>query len=103
MLTTLQTLLPLTLALVEAGTLTLNQALAALTSGPAAILGLQSGSLSVGSVADLCIFDPEQPWTLDGDTWLSEGRNTPYWGQTMKGRVTQTFLGGARVFELNAR
>lgn len=100
---TLQTLLPLTLALVEAGTLTLNQALAALTSGPAAILGLQSGSLSVGSVADFCIFDPEQPWTLDGDTWLSEGRNTPYWGQTMQGRVTQTFLEGVRVFELNAR
>jgi dihydroorotase len=99
----LQTLLPLTMALVEAGAMTLSQALAALTSGPADILGIEAGRLTAGVVADLCVFDPKQRWTVDSDTWLSAGRNTPYWRQTLKGRVTHTFLGGARVFELNAR
>jgi dihydroorotase len=99
----LQTLLPLTMTLVEAGAMTLSQALAALTSGPADILGIEAGRLTAGVVADLCVFDPKQRWTVDSDTWLSAGRNTPYWRQTLKGRVTHTFLGGARVFELNAR
>ncbi len=99
----LQTLLPLTLELVASGVLTLAQAIASLTSGPAAILGISGGTLQAGAVADLCLFDPQRPWTVNGDTWLSAGHNTPYWGQPLKGRVTQTFLGGVRVFELDAR
>jgi dihydroorotase len=94
----LQTLLPLTLKLVEDGALSLTQAIAALTSRPAEVLGLDLGTLGPGSPADICIFDPEARWTLDETTWLSAGRNTPFWGQEFSGRVTQTLLSGRLVF-----
>lgn len=97
----LQTLLPLVLKLVEAGALTLPRALAALTAEPARILGLDSGTLRPGARADVCVFDPAREWTLGADTWLSAGRNTPFWGQTVRGRVTHTLLSGRRVFALN--
>lgn len=97
----LQTLLPLTLQLVEQGVLTLPQAIAALTSGPATILKLpDAGTLRPGAPADVCLFDPDREWTVNGDTWLSAGRNTPWWEQTLRGRVTHTLLGGRRVFQL---
>lgn len=96
----LQTLLPLTLSLVEQGVLSLVQAIAALTSGPAAIMGLDTGSLRVGASADVCVFDPERNWTVDDAAWLSSGRNTPYWGHLMRGRVTHTLLAGDLVYQL---
>lgn len=94
----LQTLLPLALELVEEGTLTLNRAIAALTSSPAAILGLDLGSLRPGAPADVCVFDREAVWRVDEGTWLSAGRNTPFWERTFKGRVTHTLLSGRVVF-----
>jgi dihydroorotase len=96
----LETLLPLTLDLVGQGVLSLSRAIAALTQGPATILGLDLGTLRSGAPADVCIFDPEARWTLDEHTWLSRGRNTPFWGRSLKGRVTHTLLGGRVVFEL---
>lgn len=94
----LQTLLPLALKLVDEGALTLNRAIAALTSGPAGVLGLDLGNLRPGAPADLCVFAPEAPWTVDDETWLSGGRNTPFWGLTLRGRVTHTLLSGRVVF-----
>jgi dihydroorotase len=100
-MSSLETLLPLTLRLVEQGCLSLSQALAALSSRPAALLGLDGlGTLRVGAAADVCVFDPEAEWTVDAGGWLSRGRNTPYWGRRCKGRVTHTLLGGRVVFEL---
>ncbi|WP_133716348.1 dihydroorotase [Methylocaldum gracile] len=96
----LEMLLPLTLKLVDEDVLSLSQAIALLTQGPAAVMGTETGALSVGSPADICIFDPECTWTVDSSTWRSTGRNTPYWGQTVKGRVTRTFVDGRAVFEL---
>lgn len=94
----LETLLPLTLKLVKEGVLTLPQAIARLTCGPAQILRLDSGSLQAGAVADICIFDAEKKWQPNETNWLSQGRNTPFWGYEMQGRVVHTFLGGKRVF-----
>jgi dihydroorotase len=94
----LETLLPLTLALAENGILSLARTLETLTAGPAAILGIERGTLSPGAPADLCIFDPEASWTVAAENWHSSGRNTPYWGQTLKGRVSHTFLEGRLVF-----
>jgi dihydroorotase len=96
----LQTLLPLTLKLVGEGVLTLSRAIAALTSGPAAVLGLENelGTFRPGASADVCIFDPEARWTVGADTWLSAGRNTPFWGDSLPGRVTHTLLAGRAVF-----
>lgn len=94
----LQLLLPLALKLVEEGALSLSQAIAALTSRPAAVLGLDLGTLKPGSPADICIFDPEERWTVGESSWLSAGRNTPFWGQEFSGRVTHTLLSGRVVF-----
>jgi dihydroorotase len=94
----LQTLLPLALQLADEGVLTLSRALAALTSGPAAVLGLELGALRPGAPADICIFDPEECWTVGEDTWLSDGRNTPFWKKTVTGRVTHTFFSGRLAF-----
>lgn len=96
----LEMLLPLTLKLVDEDVLSLSQAIALVTEGPASIMGIETGSLAVGAPADACIFDPAHIWKVDSSSWRSSGRNTPYWGQSAKGRVTHTVLGGRVVFEL---
>jgi dihydroorotase len=95
----LETLLPLTLKLVEEDVLELRDALALLTAGPAAILGVESGHLAVGATADACIFDPKAKWTLRAEDFVSRGRNNPFLGRELTGRVTHTMVGGKVVFE----
>jgi dihydroorotase len=94
----LETLLPLTLRLVDEKVIDLSRAIALLTQEPARLLGLldsgQGGTLAVGSRADICIFDPEQFWTLTPETINSEGINTPFMGWDLKGRVTHTLMAG---------
>lgn len=98
----LETLLPLTLKLVQEKVLTLVEAVAAVTRNPADVLGLESGRLNVGATADVCIFDPKARWALTPERIASRGRNTPFLGQELQGRVTQTIVGGRVVFEANA-
>jgi len=95
-----ETLLPLTLRLVDEGVLTLTEAIASLTSGPASILRLSSGQLAEGARADICIFDPDQHWTLDETSMQSQGRNTPFLGWDLKGRVTHTLLAGRLSYQI---
>ncbi len=80
--------------------LDLPSAIARLTSGPAAILGLPLGNLARGQTADVCVFDPEAQWRIGPETWRSQGHNTPFRGDPMTGRVTWTLLGGRIVHEL---
>ena len=96
---TIEMLLPLTLQLVRDKTLTLQQAVAALTSAPAKIAGITAGSLSIGSPADVCIFDPEASWTVERDSLLSAGKNTPFASWEMIGKVTQTILDGNIIYK----
>jgi dihydroorotase len=95
----LETLLPLVLRLVEEGVMDLPGAIARLTAGPAAILGIPAGGLAPGSVADVCVFDPDARWVVSAGTLRSQGRNTPFLGQEMRGRVSWTLLAGRIVFE----
>ena len=94
----LETLLGLTLRLVEEKVLDLPTALARVTSGPADILGLPYGRLGIGSPADVCVFDPNRDWTLDLDKMHSEGRNTPFAGWDFPARVTHTLFNGRVVY-----
>lgn len=94
----LETLLPLSLQLVDEQLLELPQLIEKLTLGPARILGLDEGTLEVGTRADICIFDPNERWTLDPAAMHSGGHNTPFAGQTLKGRVRTTLLGGQIVY-----
>ncbi len=97
-ISSLETLLPLTLRLVDAGLLDLSAAIARLTSGPAAIMGLDAGTLRAGAQADICLFDPGLEWNAQGQDWRSRGTNSPFYGETFKGRVTRTLRAGQTVF-----
>ena len=94
----LETLLPLTLKLVNRGVLKINQAVALLTCQPADIIGIERGTLSVGAVADIAIVDPEISWSFDVATLKSKSKNTPFDGCEFKGRVVRTLLAGKTVY-----
>ncbi len=95
----LETLLPLTLRLVEEKVLGLSDAIARLTSGPARVLGLESGQLGVGAVADICIFDPKHHWRVEEQQLLSHGKNTPFLGWELSGKAVTTLLEGRIVYQ----
>ncbi|MGE5240321.1 MAG: dihydroorotase [Bacteroidota bacterium] len=94
----LETLLPLTLKLVDEELLTLSEAIALLTHKPARVIGADTGHLGVGATADVCIFDPAARWVLTPDRLVSRGRNTPFLGWEFRGRVTHTLIGGKLVY-----
>ena len=97
-ISSLETLLPLMLELVTAGAMPLSTAVAAMTSNPARLLGIERGGLAAGAVADMCLVDADEEWVLDKATMLSNGRNTPFAGRKFKGRVRWTLLGGRIVY-----
>ena len=67
---------------------------------PAKILGLHDrGSVSEGKIADVVIFDPEKEYTIDKNTFLSKGKNTPFAGKKVFGKVTATIVNGEIAFE----
>lgn len=94
----LETLLPLTLRLVDEKVLSLSEAIACLTSRPAQVLGQPLGQLSQGASADICIFDPEIQWQLQADQMQSQGYNSPFLGWTFRGQVIHTLFKGRIVF-----
>jgi dihydroorotase len=95
----LETALPLTLELVSQGILDVRRAVSLLSSGPAMAFDLAGGQLGVGAPADLTIVDPLAEWTVDASEFFSKGRNTPFDGRKVKGRVTMTLVGGRIVFQ----
>lgn len=97
--TGLELLLPLTLKWAAEAKIPLGTALARITCDPAAILGISAGSLAVGSPADVCVFDPTEPWQVTPQALRSEGKNTPFLGYEMAGKVRTTLVGGRVVFE----
>lgn len=97
----LETLLPLTLKLVDDRVLTLNEAIARVTCKPAGILSVDTGHLGVNATADVCIFDPDAWWTVTADKLVSRGHNTPFLGWELRAQVTHTLVGGQVVFELD--
>jgi dihydroorotase len=79
--------------------LTLNNLIAALTYGPAHVLGYEKlGTLEAGAPADICIFDLHKEWVVDTAKFASKGKNTPLAGQTLRGKVMATFYLGMPVY-----
>jgi len=95
----LELLLPLTLKWATEMKIPLAAALAKITVEPARILGLDAGHLSAGALADVCIFDPDQYWTVEALELKSQGKNTPFLGRELQGRVKYTLVDGNIVHE----
>jgi dihydroorotase len=95
----LELLLPLTLKWASETSTPLVKALAHLTSVPAQLLGVAAGRLAAQASADLCIFDPARSWRVDPSSLRSQGRNTPFAGHTLEGKVLYTMVGGQIVYE----
>lgn len=77
----------------------LGEAIQVVSSRPAAILGLDAGHLAVGAAADICMFDPKAHVRITAQHLRSQGKNTPYIGYELPGRVRHTLVSGRRVFE----
>ncbi|WP_420477776.1 dihydroorotase [Brevundimonas sp. FT23028] len=95
----LETLLPAALTLHHEDGLDLLDVLRPLTSGPAALLGLEAGVLKAGAPADLVLFDPGAPVVIDAAALRSKSKNSPFDGRRLQGRVHGTLVGGRRVYE----
>jgi dihydroorotase len=95
----LETLLSAALRLVHSGDITLSAMLKALTINPARLLGLHTGRLAKGAIADLILFDPGEPWVVNKDLVRSRSKNTPFDEAKMQGRVLRTVVAGQTVYE----
>lgn len=87
-------------ALVKAGHLTMSQLVEKLSTNPARIIGIDKGDISVGHIADLVIADVENPYVIDVDKFISKGKNSPFGGRTVYGRVLLTMVNGEVVYEI---
>ena len=100
----IETALGTVLAMVDAGLVPLAQALAALTTGPARVLGAAWGTGSTpglveGAAADLVVFDRSESWTVEPGAFASRGKNTPLAGHELAGTVLFTVAGGRLAHE----
>ncbi len=100
--TGLELLLPLTLKWAQETNLPLTKALGRLTSDAARILDMDVGHLGVGAAADLCVFDPQARFRVARDDLRSQGKNTPFLGLELDGRVRYTLVDGRFVYEAGA-
>jgi len=84
--------------LVASGIIALDKLIDKMSCAPARIFRLAGGTLRRGNVADVTVFDPDAEWTVDPSRFRSKGRNTPYAGKTLKGRVHQTIVDGRVIY-----
>lgn len=94
----LETALPLSLKLVEEKVLTLPQMVEKLTSRPAEIFKLDTGTLTEGREADITVFDPSAEYTVDVQKFKSKSKNSPFHGWKVKGKVKHTIVKGKVVY-----
>ena len=97
--TGLELLLPLTLKWGQANKLGLAATLARITADPARILGVASGRLAAGAPGDVVVFDPAAAISIKPESLKSQGKNTPFLGYELAGRVRYTIVAGNVVYE----
>jgi dihydroorotase len=84
--------------LVSATVIDLTTLIERMSCAPARVFKLAGGTLRQGAAADVTVFDPDARWTVDPAAFRSKGRNTPYAGRELKGRVAATVVGGRIVY-----
>jgi len=94
-----ETTLPVLLTLASQGVVGVRRAVELLSSGPAAIMGLDCGTLKEGAEADLVVVEPDRPFPVDVRRFRSRARNCPFRGMKLKGRPVLTLKGGAPVMQ----
>jgi dihydroorotase len=94
----LETLLPAALRLHHSGELPLLSIFRAMTLNPARLLGLHSGRLSKGAIADIILVDLNKPWVLNKDLLRSRSKNSPFDESKLQGRVLRTLVAGKTVY-----
>jgi len=97
--TGVETLLPLALELFHNKSVKLNKLIAAITSNPSKILGIEKGSLEKGKDADLCVVDINKPWLVDKNKLKSKSKNTPIENRKLQGQILKTFVKGEVAYE----
>ncbi len=75
------------------------KAIGKITADAAKIAGLPSGQLAVGSVADICIFDPVARWTVEPKALASQGKHSPFLGYELAAQVRTTIVAGHIAFD----
>lgn len=94
----LESALPAALQLVAQGVLDLPTLIERMSAGAARVLGLDCGHLKKGAQADLVVFDPAASAVIDPQNFHSKGRNCPFGGKELKGKVLATFCNGRQVY-----
>ena len=89
--------------LFHTGKMELPEVIRRMSTNPADLLRLARGHMSLGAVADLVIFDPDEEWVVDPLRFASKARNTPFAGMTVKGRVKYTIVKGEVIYQDGAR
>jgi len=95
----IETLLPLSLKMAEQSGISTSDIIAKLTQIPAEIINIPAGTLSQGANADICIFDPNEYYLVNTAEFHSHGKNSPFQGWELKGRVVRTLVQGKTVFQ----
>lgn len=88
--------------LVKTGILTLSQLVEKMSMNPAAVLGRSIGTLAPGTAADIVLADVEEKYTIDKSQFASKGKNTPFHGREVYGRVYRTIVDGKTVYQYTA-
>jgi dihydroorotase len=86
-------------ALIEPGILDWPRLISLMTEKPAAIIGVDKGTLGKGRQGDVTIIDPDAEYIIDVNQFRSKSRNCPYNGWKVKGRVEKTIVGGEIRFD----
>lgn len=97
--TGLELLLPLVLKWANEEQLDLLDAFARATLNAAKVLGLDAGHLSIGAAADVCVFDSQAYWKVEPSALKSQGKNTPFNGMEVQGRVRYTLIDGKLIYQ----
>jgi len=84
--------------LVKKNKFSLSKVIGLMTHKPAAILGLNAGTLAVGAPADICLFDPTEKWTYDAKKGFSKSVNSPWHNSSFVGKIKMTIVDGKVVY-----